>query len=340
MSAAQNTPGVGGPSHSGARATAKASLPTAVSMPGGVVRDTADGETPFTTAPAGQSGKAGNRAPFRPWDEATTAAVREWAAAGVSQREIGRRLGMAQFSVALRMTDAGIKTKVRKPRSGEMERAGAVLVEHFATHPDLKEVLRLYGRARGTDKVTMKGMRAHSRKLRLVRPGESMWEGAKRGAAKVQAIHAAAAVELAPVLQASLNVTFSVPVSAKALGISQKRARRLVRLQMVTVPPRPKVAKVPKPKPPPAPRKPNKLPATWVRDSPRAPKPRYESVEAFLAAGGRIQFCPAAAAAVTTATLDEGRDVIRRYHEAAGETGNWKDRAKKKIGRVHFGASA
>jgi hypothetical protein len=187
----------------------------------------------------------------------------------------------------------------------------------------------------------MKGMRAHSRKLRLVRLGESMWEGAKRGAIKVQAIHAAAAVELAPVLQASLNLTFSVPVSAKALGISQKRARRLVRLQMVTVPPRPKVAKAPKPKPPPAPRKPNKLPKSWVRDnSPRAPKPRYESVEAFLAAGGRIQVCPAAAAAVTTATLDEGRDVIRRYHEAAGETGNWKDRAKKKIGRLHFGASA
>jgi hypothetical protein len=276
-----------------------------------------------------------------PWDEATTAAVREWAAAGVSQREIGRRLGMAQFSVALRMTDAGIETKVRKPRSGEMDRAGAVLVEHFATHPDLKALLVLYGKARGTDKVTMKGMRAHSRKLRLVRPGESMWEGAKRGAIKVQAIHAAAAVELAPRLQASLNVTFSVPVSAKALGISQKRARRLVRLQMVTVPPRPKVAKAPKPKPPPAPRKPNKLPATWVRDnSPRAPKPRYESVEAFLAAGGRIQVCPAAAAAVTTATLDGGRDVIRRYHEAAGETGNWKDRAKKKIGRLHFGASA
>jgi hypothetical protein len=32
--------------------------------------------------------------------------------------------------------------------------------------------------------------------------------------------------------------------------------------------------------------------------------------------------------------------VIRRYHEAAGETGNWKDRAKEKIGRLHFGASA
>jgi hypothetical protein len=267
--------------------------------------------------------------------------IRRWAAEGVSQRKMAQRLNLSQFTVANFMSAHGIETLIRKPRSGEMERASAVLVEHFATHPDLKAVLALYRQARGNDGTTMKGMRAHARKLRIVRADDSVWTGAKRGAATVKAMHEAAAAELAPMLQASLNETYSLPVSAKLLGISAKRARRLARLGMVTVPPRPKVAKAPKPKPPPAPRKPNKLPATWVRDnSPRAPKPRYESVEAFLAAGGRIQVCPAAAAAVTTATLDEGRDVIRRYHEAAGETGNWKDRAKKKIGRLHFGAGA
>jgi hypothetical protein len=295
-----------------------------------------------TTASAGSPGKAGNRASFAPsWDATTIQTVREWAAAGVSQREIGRRLGLAQFSVATRMKDHGIETKVRKPRSGEMDRAATVLAEHFTSHTDLAEVLRLYRQARGSDKPTMKSMRTHARHLRLFRPDDSIISGAMRGAAKVRAIHAAAAVELAPRLQTSLNETFSVPISAAALGISAKRARRLVRSGMVTVPTRPRVAKAPKPKAPPAPRKPNKLPPTWLRDnSPRPPKPRYESVEAFLSAGGRIQFCPAAAVAVTTATLDEGRDVIRRYHEAAGETGNWKDRAKKKIGRLHFGVNA
>ena len=282
--------------------------------------------------------------PARPaWDAETIISVREWAAAGVSQREIGRRLGLAQFSVAIRMADAGIETKVRKPRSGEMERAAVVLVEHFASHPDLNDLLRLYRQARGSDRPTLKGMRTHARHLRLFRPDDSVLTGAKRGAATVRAIHAAAADELAPRLQESLSVTCSVPLSAAALGISCKRARRLVRMGMVTLPPKPKVAKVakaPKPKEPPAARRPNKLPASWVRAEPPPPKlkPTFQSVEAWLAAGNRITQCPAAAAYVTTATLGEDRELIRQHAEVmAADDGNWITRAKRKMGRFHFG---
>lgn len=276
--------------------------------------------------------------PARPaWDAETIASVREWAAAGVSQREIGRRLGLAQFTVATRMADAGIETKVRKPRSGEMERAAVVLVEHFASHPDLNDLLRLYRQARGSDRPTLKGMRTHARHLRLFRPDDSVLNGAKRGAATVRAIHAAAAVELAPRLQESLNVTCSVPLSAAALGISCKRARRLVRMGMVTLPPKPKVAKAPKPAPT---SKPKALPKSWVRAEPPPPKPKatFQSVEAWLAAGNRITQCPAAAAYVTTATLGEDRELIHLHAEMmAADDGNWITRAKRKMGRFHFG---
>ncbi len=62
MSAATTTPGVGGPPNSGARATAKASLPTAGFMSGGTCPCSADGKTQSTIVSAGTSGKAGNRA--------------------------------------------------------------------------------------------------------------------------------------------------------------------------------------------------------------------------------------------------------------------------------------
>jgi len=265
--------------------------------------------------------------------------VREWAAAGVSQREMARRMGVAQFSVASRMAQAGIETLIHKPRSGEMQRASAVLMEQFSTHPDLKALLVVYRQARGTDVPTMKTMRTHARKLRLVRANDTPAHAAKRGGATTRAKAQADDAALAPRLQASVAETFSLAASAATLGCSYKRARRLVRQEMVVVPAKPKVVKV---KPPPAPRKPAKLPASWVRyDAPMPPKPRYQTVADFIAAGGQITRCPAAAAFATTADLGEGREVIRAHTLAMeGDDGNWKQRAKRKIGRFHFGAEA
>ena len=55
----------------------------------------------------------------------------------------------------------------------------------------------------------------------------------------------------------------------------------------------------------------------------------------------RFRECPAAAVAVTTAAMGEGREVIRRHAALmAGDDGNWVARSKKKMGRFHFGAQA
>ena len=287
-----------------------------------------------------------------PWDDATIEQVRVWAAEGLSQRRIAQRIGVAQFTVATRMRKLGITTKIHKPNSLEMERGAAVLVQHWATMPDIRDVLRLYHAARGHARTTVKGMRMHARKLGLVRPAEATMCGARLGAKLFQERCDAANAEIAPRVQAAFDRGLSIHAATQELGLSPKRLRRMVRLGLVTAPaPRPRAAaqptppkvvapKLPKPpKPAPAP-KPKKLPKSWVRVAPPPVKPRptYQTVEEWLAAGGQITRLPAAAAHVTTATLGDGREMIRRHAEVmASDDGNWIARAKRKMGRFHFG---
>lgn len=288
-----------------------------------------------------------------PWDDATVAKVRKWARAGVSQRQIAQRLGVAQFTVATRMRKIGIATKIHKPKSGEMERGAEVLVQHWATTPSLADVLRLYHAARGHTKTTMKGMRAHARKLGLVRPAEAELSGALLGARIFREQCDAANIEAAPRVQAAFDRGLTIHAATRELGMSPKRLRRMVRMGLVTAPspqPRaaaqpkppkpPKLAKVKPPKPVPAPR-PKKLPKSWVRATPlpAPPRPKFQTVEEWLAAGGQITRLPAAAVHATTATLGEGRELIRQHAEVmAQDDGNWITRAKRKMGRFHFGA--
>lgn len=289
-----------------------------------------------------------------PWDDATIAKVREWAADGVSQRQIAKRLGVAGFTVAQRMRKLGIETRIHKPSAEEMERGAAVLVAHFTSHPDLRDVLRLYHAARGHEKTTIKGMRMHARKLGLVRPAEAEMSGAKIGAKLFQAMCHAANVEAAPRVQAVLARGLSIDAACRELRMSSKRIKRMIEAGLVPAPPErpravaqprvftpraPRPAKVKAPKPEPKP-KVKALPKSWVRAPapPPKPKPTFQSVEAWLAAGNRITQCPAAAVHATTATLGEGRELIRKHAAVmAGDDGNWIARAKRKMGRFQFG---
>jgi hypothetical protein len=288
-----------------------------------------------------------------PWDDATIEQVRAWAADGVSQRRIAQRLCVAQFTVATRMRKLGIATKIHKPNNLEMERGAAVLVQHWATMPDIRDVLRLYHAARGHTRTTVKGMRMHARKLGLVRPAEAELCGALLGARIYREQCDAANIEAAPRVQAAFDRGLTIHAATRELGMSPKRLRRMVRMGLVTAPapqPRaaaqpkppkpPKLAKVKPPKPVPAPR-PKKLPKSWVRVAPPPPppKPKFQTVEEWLAAGGQITRLPAAAVHATTATLGEGRELIRQHAEVmATDDGNWIARAKRKMGRFHFGA--
>lgn len=135
-------------------------------------------------------------------------------------------------------------------------------------------------------------------------------------------------------------------IAARAEGATAWMRGRLRRLGLLPpYSPPPKQAGTTKPPKEPKETKPPKikaLPKSWVRvEAPQPPRPVYQTVEAFLAAGGRITQCPAAAVHATTATLGEGREIIRQHAAfMAGDDGNWLLRAKKKMGRFHFGAQA
>ena len=268
--------------------------------------------------------------------------VRAWTAEGLAQRKIGPLLGVSQFVVASIQNQNGIATKVKQPVREEMERGAVALREHFQTVKPIREVLALYREARRNPVVTLKGMATHARTLGLKRPPDALKTASLDGSKVSQAKAAAARAELLPRLQEVLNRVYTFAAAARELGICSTRVGKLARMGLLTVPPMP-------PRPPAAPkRKPAKMPRVPVFREMRAryaepapPKPVFQTVEAFLAGGGQIKRCPAAAAYVTTADLGDGRDVIARHAAVmAGDNGNWKSRAKKKPNAFQFGAAA
>jgi hypothetical protein len=85
-------------------------------------------------------------------------------------------------------------------------------------------------------------------------------------------------------------------------------------------------------------------PAAAALLPPPAPKPRVQTVEEFLAAGGQITVCPPAVAEPTTYTpRPEDAAAMRAYYAAkaaADGAGTWKERNRRKIGRLFFGKAA
>lgn len=279
------------------------------------------------------------------WTEETKAQVRAWAQDGVSLSQIGRRLHLALETVKRRAKIYGIDLSSQKP---DLYEAGAVVLrEHYEADTPTDEVHRLYCAARGK-LFSRNAMEIHARKLNLRRPIYL----ARRAAGRARGdLFRAERVGLAPQVQAMLDERRTLEAISAALRISQNRLQVMLKLGEVVrsapplkvVAPRIQQPRVPKPKAPKPPKasKPKALPKSWVRSPAPAPQPKvaYQTVEAWLAAGGRITQCPAAAVHVTTATLGEGRDVIRQHAAAmAGDDGNWVSRAKKKMGRFQFGA--
>lgn len=393
MSAATTTPGVGGPRNSGARATAKASLPTAAFASGGCGPGAADGETSST--PSGvKAGKAGNRAllqfgadgvspppmtarpgapsasipgtgvspPNSPpgpcasaalfgrcspdgkrrlseaarrtlhtpeakaarlaayevrngWSDDKQAQVRQWVADGLSGNEIARRLGSSPDTVRSRAKRYGID--LHGLTVARFKAGGVVLLAHYVSLMPMADVLALYQQARGFE-VAETALISHAHKLGLRRPTLArMATIMARTSANARAVRE----QMAPRAQALINDGVPGPRVAVQMGISYKTFRRMTREGLVTLLPRkPKERQVkPKVVKPIAPPKPRKLPASWVRQPapPPKPKPTYETVEAWLAAGNQIKRCPAVAIEPTQARIsDEDRAQLATIYAA------------------------
>jgi hypothetical protein len=243
-----------------------------------------------------------------------------------------------------------IVLNLRARGQGDMEAAALVLAQHYETNPDPDALLRLYRDARG-DNPTKAAMRQHAQRMNLHRPRGYQSENSMKARQVMRARFHAGRQEMAEAMQALLNTHMGWTTAARRLKMCQRRAKRMLDEGLIALVPKPpkvkvarpvrvKVAKAPKPaKPAPTP-KPKVLPKSWVRAEAPPPKPRptFQTVEAWLAAGNRITQCPAAAAYVTTAELGEGREMIRQHAAVmAGDNGNWINRAKRKMGRLHFG---
>lgn len=275
------------------------------------------------------------------WDDAKIERVKALVLAGASAREIRRKENVYRGT----LKKFCIKHELPyRQKLFQTEAGDALLQEKYASERDLSALLSQYQQARGYA-ATYDAMRQHAARLGLRRPrfGDVPAQRMDRATEYAQARQA-----IAPILQKWVDAGVGVAAAAKLMRISGKRAFRMVKDGLVVRPaPPPKAPRVAAPKkakkaPEPKFTKPKALPKSWVRSVvPPKPKPVYETVEAFLAAGGRITQCPAAAVHVTTATLGEGRDVIRRHAAAmAGDDGNWIQRSKRKMGRFHFGAQS
>jgi hypothetical protein len=259
------------------------------------------------------------RAAKREWSEEKKIQVRAWVADGLSKLEMARRLGIGDDTLRRHAERYGIDLRGEEKR--RLDASAAVLKQHYASPMLLKDILVLYSAARGRD-MSRQAMRAHAHTLR-VRRGR----GKERPGEDRVHFFAEQRKSLIPRVQAMLNEYATIREIMAAVGASKTRLERMLKWGEVVRPPpkaRVPVKRVRKSRAKPKElhqkmgRKPKALPASWVRvEKPREPKPVFQTVEAWLAAGNQVKRCPTAAAYYTTAQIPPADCAALTAHYAA-----------------------
>lgn len=273
------------------------------------------------------------------WSEETKDSVRQWAADGIASREMARRLGVSYDTVKNRSRLYGID--LRGPAADRYAAARAVLRQNYQTEMGHDELLRLYRAAVGFN-VTLDAMQTYARKMGLRRPVNM---SRALGSATTAARRVAERQALALPVQAMLDEHVPLERISAELDVSTQRLQRMLAEGLVVRPAKPpKPAKQAKPRAPkpPKPAAAKALPKSWVRNPSAPAKPRavFQTVDEWLQAGNAITRCPAAVLAPTThKPSPEDAEALRAYYAAknAQESGTWKQRAKKKMGRIFYG---
>jgi hypothetical protein len=275
------------------------------------------------------------------WDAAKVARIKAMVLAGASGREISRKENVYRGTLVRFCKEHNLD---RARRLTYDDASTKVLREHYGTNPDLGDVLRRYREARGAE-VTIHAMRLHAARIRASRPRSFPGASALNAREGTAALYAAARLAMAPKMQALLDGGMSRIQAATQLGMSPKRAARMMRDGVIRYPDKPpKPAKVRATKPP-KPERPKAVPKSWVRTPTEPPKPRavFQTVDEWVKAGGIVTRCPAAVLAPTThSPSPDDAEALRAYYAAknAQESGTWKQRAKKKMGRIFYGKAA
>lgn len=237
----------------------------------------------------------------RPWSADDLANIAAWVAAGQSQSEMARQLGITKTGFKLRADKLGIHY-VADTRAVAVARGIAVLREHYTTNPDTAAVLALYRAATGRPNTTPKQMSFNASRMKLRRPRESKQASLRAAhaanAAAVEARRAAAAERIRAFLADGGTIT----QARAAFGHGEKMIARMRRdgllpqtVRSVKAPKPPHVKAAPKPRPVKAPKTARVV--VYAEPKPVKPKPVYQTVEAWLAAGNTVTRCPTAMAA-------------------------------------------
>jgi hypothetical protein len=272
------------------------------------------------------------RAAKREWSEEKKDQVRAWVAEGLSKLEMARRLGIGDDTLRRHAERYGIDLRGEEQR--RLDAGAAVLKQHYASPMMLKDILVLYSAARERE-MSRQAMRAHAHTLRVRRGRGKEKPGEER-------VHffAEQRKSLIPRVQAMLDEYATIREIMAAVGASKTRLERMLKWREVVRPPpkaRVPVKRVRKSRAKPKElhqkmgRKPKALPASWVRVEKPAPKPKpvYQSVEEWLAAGNAIKRLPTVAVGATTATIPEAdRAAIQRVYaeREAAQLKGWRGR--------------
>lgn len=298
---------------------------------------------------------AAERAERNAWTPEQVEVARRMAADGASMRAIGLATGVYTSTARKRCQAAGIDTGVAARR---LEAGAEVLRQHYASDMPPAALRALYGAAREVT-PTPEMIYGHAKSLGLARPECVRVRNLTARREAVAAERAARMVVLAERVQRHIDAGLSLRAAAKAARVGHGTLADMRKSALVTVPARVVVrAAKPDPEAKRrakdaadramAVRLQAKLDAglslapacaslriSWdrgrglrdrglvlvparVRAVP-PPKPKVETVEAFLAGGGAITRCPAAYAAPTTGGEVSAADAarLRAHAEAA-----------------------
>lgn len=282
--------------------------------------------------------RAGHAAHFA-WSDDTIAAIKRMAAEAVDVTNIAKRLGLHVKTLRNRAPLLGIdligEARRRQARGDE------VLRRLYPTDADIDTVHAAWVEAIGEQRSRI-AMRSRAVHINLRRDTETPVARMLRANRARQGKAEAARREKAAAIQRDIDAGATRGEILVTHRVARETLRQMTRGGLVTFPPvvavvkppKPprqvvaKVAKVVAPKQP----KPPKLALgriLEIRDAERRPTPpraAFQTVEAYLAAGGKITRCPTVAVLPTQAEIPaEDRAAMAAHHKAADATGkDWK----------------
>lgn len=274
-----------------------------------------------------QNLREGHRRKYE-WSADLIQRIRDLNAAAMPVLTIAQTLGINVKTLRCRAPKLGIALgETGRERNAA---ADAVLLRRYRTNDDVADIHAEWIAARGDD-ASQTAMRARAVRLGLARDGgvpHAQLVRANRARAAQAAERRAEKIEAA---REAVAKGMSRGEVVRAAHVSPGTLREWVRDGLVVFPPpapKPVVVKPPRPvvvkapKPP----KPAKVRPVAPRAEPKpAPAPvRFQTVEEFLAAGGKITRCPTVALLATQATVPASdTEAVRAYYDAK-PTGNWR----------------